>query len=447
MLKKLIFAAVAAILLYFVALVAVRYFVPTPPKAQSVQFSNGVTLTFLGVTYGGTNSLLVGKGWQKNLYNLLPAKLKSWSHAQLITTGLGGWPTNCPAFWFDERSPQQLSGPQASHQWTVIDEFGCEYSQYMSSGSSSAWISDHESVKADQMEPNSPHGRLVAMAVYETGDSTNRLATFIAPGLTLPPSLPANSPPLARAQAGDIQAELFDFITGLNCTAYPINYRQTSNGTAISQAIFRINRGGQPLPQWNPASGIRLTSQSGLVLHPRYWTWGRRDGNLVLNFEGTLDPAQGPWKLRIELSHESDFSPDELVGIPGVSLPAAGQTNQIGLLTNLLGETILIERAFGASNPPPYSLSSYFGQQPFLEVSVSPALIPGLHIRLCKALDEAGTNRSYGFYPGTDKGKYYFSLEADPNPHLLNLTFALHASRFVEFETNPRLAGGKGQIK
>ena len=285
------------------------------------------------------------------------------------------------------------------------------------------------------------------MAVYETGDSTNRLATFVAPGLTLPPSLPADSPSLARAQAGDVQVELLDLITGLNCAPYPKNYPPSSNGTAMSQATFRISRDNQPLPQWTPASDFRLSSQSGLVVHPRYRSWGHRDGNLVLNFEGALDPAQGPWTLRIELSHESDFSPDELVSIPGVSLPASGLTNEIGLQTNLLGETILVERAFGASNLPPASVRNYFGQQPFLEVSLSPVLNPTLHFRLSQAIDEAGANRDFSFYPGTDRGKYYFSLQADPNPHVLNLTFALHASRFVEFEANPRLAGEKGLFK
>ena len=140
----------------------------------------------------------------------------------------------------------------------------------------------------------------------------------------------------------------------------------------MSQAIFRISRDGQPLPQWNPYSSLGLTSRSGLVVYPRYQSWGRRDGNLVLNFEGTLDPAQGPWKLRLELIHETDFSSNELVSLPGVALPAAGLTNQIGLQTNFLGKTILVERANGASNVPPASVSGHFGQQPFLEVFSQP---------------------------------------------------------------------------
>ena len=119
--KKIIFAVAAVVVFAFV----VWNLLPGPRAPQSVQFADGTTFTFLGVTSGATNSIMVGKGWQKVLYKLLPARFQSWSHARLFTSGLGGWPTNSPVFWFDERRPQQFSAPPVERRWTVIDEFGC----------------------------------------------------------------------------------------------------------------------------------------------------------------------------------------------------------------------------------------------------------------------------------------------------------------------------------
>jgi hypothetical protein len=139
--------------------------------------------------------------------------------------------------------------------------------------------------------------------------------------------------------------------------------------------------------------------------------------------------------MRVEFIHETGFSPEELVEIPGVTVPAEFGVTEVGKEVEFKGTTLRVERSLGSGISPPTNLWSTTPPPPYFRVAMTPPNST-LHLRLARVSDASGTNQSANLFPGYFGGKYYFQLRNFTNAQTLNLTFALHRSRFVEFAAN-----------
>ena len=425
--KTLIFSAVAVttaiLLLAGIGLLTS----PKETPAQKIDYPDGSTLTLAGVSYGPTNSLLLGKSWQKYLYNLLPAKFKKWSRAQMIITGTGGR-TNSPMFWILKTKTQPTSDEFLTIQ--ILDEYGCElkrngYSMSGNSHSQDEWLSSY------QLDSVPPHGKVIGIAVYDPQDHSKRLGNFLIPGNKLPAKV--SSSVLLEQTNGDLKIQFLSLQTGLKAGGYPAWYA-TNTQPSFTQVAFRVVKAGTLVSNWDPVS-VQLTGADGKIRRPRFQYAARRGDDVIFNIDGELPPELGPWRMRFEFNHESDFTPEELVEIRGVPFPATIGVNYLNTNVEFQHTTLRIEQTLGAWMWPPTNFWATTPPPPYFRMAMTPQN-SSLHLRFVKATDETGNNQSAGTYPSTLGGKYYFKLKDFTNAQTLNLTFALYPSRFVEFEAN-----------
>ena len=137
--------------------------------------------------------------------------------------------------------------------------------------------------------------------------------------------------------------------------------------------------------------------------------------------------------MRLEFTHETGFSPDELAVMQDVPFPAARETNNVGREIEFQGRKVVVEQTYGSGAEPPSNL--WFQKEPYVTVGLTPR-DSSLHFRLIEARTESGKDLNSGVYGGGINGNYCFELQDFTNAQTLKLTFAMHRSRFVEFRAN-----------
>jgi hypothetical protein len=402
-----------------------------PP--QSIQLSDGTIWTFLGVTHGTNHSMAWGKPYQRSLYKLLPAKLKGWSKASVYTFTTSN--TNEPVFWLHEAGPVTNAGYPAMR---LLDEYGCELDQNgWSMGMSytppgSPYIK--ESISHYQFGVSYPSGRIIGFCIYDSDAKTHRVGRFLIPG-SLQASPPEIQQPLsAPKQDGELTIQLLSLATGLK--SVPWQYFMLTNGGLFSQARFRVTKNGRPDTAWFPAN-IKAIDRRGQAIRFGTHALAHKDGDAVFNFEGLLDPANGPFHLQVEFMHRSDYSPEELVTLKGVPFPSMGNSIELRQKAEAQGEEIILERAIGAFPEEVIDTSAQAGTT-FFELTMQPPT-NAIHVDLIKALDEQGNRLSVNYARVLGKGKYRYGSPPGTKAKSIDLTFAMHKSRFVEFEATPVL--------
>jgi hypothetical protein len=222
------------------------------------------------------------------------------------------------------------------------------------------------------------------------------------------------------------------------------------------QATFHVERNGQPVSNWQPVavdtfdgSGNQVSGWGpGLGNTGPPGDWANGDGTLTYQYGLWLDE---PWKIRVEFSQQSDFAPEEVWNVPNVPvLPGRQQEmynyggNRRQALTNspvaevdLNGHHLKVLPAkdftdAGANN----------WMQGGVFVQVSPDLSPGFRLTL-KVTDNQSNEVTSSFYANNvnnNVATYRFRLQDSSGLTNLNLTLALHKSRFVEFTAKPEKA-------
>ncbi|MDB6022797.1 MAG: hypothetical protein JWQ04_2654 [Pedosphaera sp.] len=427
--------------LVVIALAALSLFVmrTKPQPVQSFRMTNGVVVAFLETTYGSNHTLVLGKSYQRSLYKMLPAALKPWSGATAVKVATQTIPrTNTPAFWLHETFPQpndpSLPGGHSGGYLPVrvVDEFGCEYDPNGAS-MGTIYAGREGDISYYQIDTPDPHGKIVGICIYDSDVKTQRLANFLIPGTALVP-LPAPTQPLTLPkQDGDLTFQLTSLFAGLK--SEPFGYTKMTNGISFSQAIFHITRNGAPVPNWFPEN-LKVTDAHDKVISIRALSQGFRGGDNVLNFEPALDPAVGPFKLRVDFVHHTGFSPDELVTLKNVPFPTGSESLAPQMEVELPGRQLLVENIYAARAPRP--ISSVQPSQPVMEARLTPAT-NSVHLQLIRAVNEAGTEMPCWSTDRTGKGEYYFAFDPGVRASSMTLTFAVHQSRFAEFEATPIL--------
>jgi hypothetical protein len=202
---------------------------------------------------------------------------------------------------------------------------------------------------------------------------------------------------------------------------------------------FQIQQNGKTATNWQPAQ-VETSDATGNHITGwcnSHWT---NDEEVTL-YQYGLWPDEPAWKLRAEFSRTSGFHNDELWTVQNVPLEPGrmqdfwnygrDRTNSAFAETTLNGIHL---KLFPAKQ---------FTDQRNMRGSIEGGLavqtdlpLDGMRLTLIEATDDQGhkikpMTWSWG---GTD---YRFGLQELGNPRSLNLTLALHRSRFVEFTAKP----------
>ena len=413
--KRLLIALV--VLLLLAGLVAI--FLPSSGGSigQKVTFSDGTTMTLKAVTYG-TQHRYLGGGWRQRLLSLLPRKLAGKLASQQGTLTMGG---PSIAFWFEKVG----TGPTTGDPRLVFFDasgFGVSGSpSLMRMGAAGNWVEGWAFESWPRRE------RTFTLRIYEQGKrypEAKAIGEFTVRNPT-PGRYPvwtAPEPPVT-AREGDLSVTLFDLTAGVGRGAN--KWKPAVNPTvSTTRAGFRVERNGRPTREWTITSVEASDGTSNVIAYIRS-TSQERDAEYA-ELQPHLWPAEQAWKLRVGLSQRSNFVASQLWTLHGVPASGAVPTNTATTQTNLQGARVQ------------YTGQTRFSSlDPYFTFRVAPAR-PDYRVTLVKAVDDRGVEA--GLHGASEGGlDWGFALEGITNATSLDLTLALHQTRYVEFLVRPRI--------
>ncbi|MBI2949333.1 MAG: hypothetical protein HYY23_16960 [Verrucomicrobia bacterium] len=409
------FALVALFLIVGIALVLPR---PKTSIGHTVTFSDGTTLTLRQVTYGTEHSYYGKQIWRR-VFSLLPRKLIEKLGVQRSVMKVS---RPSVVFWLERRG----NGPASGDPQLVL----CDTDGFGVSGGYS-------------MMRVGPPGNCVEGWAYEfwpRRDQTFRLRIYEL-GLRYPEAdlvgeftvrnpTPGNYPqwaarPLPQtASEGDLSVTLFDLTAGVGRGS---NKWNPAPNPTVSQtrAGFRVERKGRPTREWEIAS-VEARDATGNVITESWGTSSEPDAEFA-ELQPHLWPGESAWRLRVGFSQRSNFVASEIWNLRGVALSGANATDGV-LETNLQGAVLQYTGKARRSGLP--------GDRHF-NFRVKPGR-PDYEITLAKAVDDRGQEAKpeTSFHSQSERT---FALRANTNATSLDLTLALHRTRYFEFLARPEV--------
>ena len=260
------------------------------------------------------------------------------------------------------------------------------------------------------------------------------------------PTWPAESLPMTKEDE-DVSVTLTKLVAGADM---PYQRNQDDADDAANkgvQAVFQVERNGKPVSNWQPVS-VETTDVTGNRVNGGISQNNWQDNNDTVVYQYGLWPDEPAWKVRAEFSQQSDFAANELWTVQNIPLQPGRQqdfwnfnnrrngTNSVFAETDLIGFHLKIFPAtlFTDQN---YGNGQMGGG---LHIQATPSLPAGMRLTLAKVTDDQGQdiqNYNSGSSGNGTSTTYGFQLQNIAGATNVNVTIALHKSRFVEFTAKP----------
>jgi hypothetical protein len=222
----------------------------------------------------------------------------------------------------------------------------------------------------------------------------------------------------------------------------------------IVQIDFDAKQKGQSVTNWRPVQ-VETTDATGNYvkgwINPNYQD-GQASGYF---YQPGLWPNEPAWKVRLEFSRTAGFNDDELWSITNIPVHAGSQqdaqsywmwNNQVN---SGKAKAAFAENTINGVHVKLFPAIQYSGQNPGMGgngkvVSVTFKTDPdpetsGMRMTPLAVTDDQGhaLNNQGASWGG---GNYQYQFAEPRNTESVNLTIALHKSRFVEFTVQPQKA-------
>jgi hypothetical protein len=413
-------------------------------QGQARRLPDGSTLRLEGVTYGKVHPWVHGAWWQKWLYPVVAPAVRNWSGLWAPRTGwlMGDFLSSAPNALVLHTFRRSVAGRGRLPLHSVAcDDRGRELDSGWEAGGLLFSLPDGAE-EAWEVPVFPRRGLSVRVRVYEhvPGNRLIPAAEFVVPNPT-PGPFPVWKPqplPITR-HAGDLAVTLTRMAAGPPA-AEPLQTRMPGED-AWTHATFRIEQNGRATTAWRPLAATVSDATGNVWKHRNERPMIAGDA-IGLQFSGVLPSTEAAWKLRVELSQTSGFTPADLWSIHGLPAPKRDQHVDPAAVIQRQGAALHLSLT-GAGDP--FGLGRMWRQPfPTISVTVSPPS-PGLQLTLLRAADDQG--RRIDFFGGLPSslggGKYRFLVDRmPPGARTMNLLFAVHKNRFVEFLVAPPRAGG-----
>ncbi len=220
------------------------------------------------------------------------------------------------------------------------------------------------------------------------------------------------------------------------------------------QATFQVERNGKSVTNWQPVS-VETSDATGN--HITGWVTGNDwNGNSgTATYQWGLWPDEPAWKVRFEFSQQSDFSPAELWTAQNIPVQSGSQRD----FMNSNARRSNTDSAFAEADVNGFHLKIFPARQftdvapnsqpqGGLAIQTTPSLPAEMRLTLAKLTDDQTNDIeywNYGTFRGGNSTTYRYGLRDLAGATNLNLTIALHKSRFVEFKVKPEKAAATAQ--
>lgn len=290
---------------------------------------------------------------------------------------------------------------------------------------------------------------------------------------------------------GDLAVTLTKLAAG---AALPYTRNQDNPDDAMNKGMliaYRIERNGRPVTTWSPAS-MEITDATGNRTVASYGVNGAnqvkwKDNEGTLTFANSLWPDEPAWRLRLQMTQNSDFSDDEQWTATNIPVVFGTQQSFIGafgprgrpavlaatgpggstatVITppaepapcaegDLNGHHIKIFPVVQFTNMPANAPANYSPPlQAGLQIQIEPGVLNyatpvsgapppdnAMTVSLAKVTDGQGGDIQFYTYStgnGITSSTYRFMLRDTAGVTNITASIALHKSRFFEFTVKP----------
>jgi hypothetical protein len=207
-------------------------------------------------------------------------------------------------------------------------------------------------------------------------------------------------------------------------------------------ARFRIRHQGRPSRQWAPVQ-LTLSDATGNAQTSSWRSAVMAKGDEThFHFDRTLSPDESAWKLRIEFSRtaRAKFSPAETWTVRGLSVPQRDSFTLVDAAAIRDGVKLVLRGIAGTGHTPWPDGGPIVYWVPTVRI-LATGLREGQRLML-RAVDDRG--RLFAGYDAipSEAGSaqdFRFKLNLPSDAKKVDLTFAVHQSRFVELLAKPSL--------
>ena len=259
-----------------------------------------------------------------------------------------------------------------------------------------------------------------------------------------PESLPATR------DDDDVSVTLTKLVAGAPNT---YNHNDSDADDAINKAVqatLHVERNGKAVSNWQPVS-VTTSDATGNQVRFTSSNNNWQNGDDVFTYQYGLWPDEPAWKIRFEFSQQSDFADGELWTLQGIPLQPGrrqdfwnynnrvARTNAAAVAeTDLNGVhlKLLSPKQFTDASPNSNPQGGFF-------IQVEPPLPEGTRLTLVKLTDDQTNDiqhwdNTWNNNPNTTM--YQCQMQDVIGATNINLTIAVHKSRFVEFTVKPEKA-------
>lgn len=371
---------------------------------------DGTRLRYVGATYGTNHPSPLKHVWERWP---LPAFLAR----RLPSEGWGrDWPSQGPAFllWF--RTDRTVS-PEESYRWDLADESGLvaadfNFLQLTATNGATGLRLDYGAFPR--------HGRRLRLIAqhYDRGSNCYRpvLELELPNPRPLGPANPTNVPPLPQTvRDGELAFTLTTFTTGLQRHSGFSLVPASSNSEPTARLDFLTLSHGVPNRTWFPLNA-RLADLDGHALNAQPIDWLGSQNGWSLKLEPAPWAGQ-PWRLKVEFSRNEGFAEDELTTFKGLPLPGV-DGELLDLRRTIGGREFVVSRVRQGADDRDWKVQARLTRRE-----------PGVSLTLLEARDNRG--RRLWHHPRHLAFREWTDTES------VDLTFAVHTSRFAEFVAEP----------
>jgi hypothetical protein len=248
----------------------------------------------------------------------------------------------------------------------------------------------------------------------------------------------------------DLSVTLAKLVTGA-ATPYQRNNSDATDAMNKGvQATFHVERNGHPDTNWEPVS-VESSDATGnrVAATVSGNAWNGQDDTATYQYG--LWPDEPAWKIHFEFSQKSNFADQELWSVRAIPLqPGRQQDFWNGNSRRNAGTNVAYAQADVNGYrvklfPPKHFTDMPPNSQPQggMTIQVTPKLEEGMRLTLAALTDDDTNdvgNWNYGTFGDAKSTTYRYGLRDLDGVTNLNLTLALHKSRFVEFTVKPQKA-------
>jgi hypothetical protein len=251
----------------------------------------------------------------------------------------------------------------------------------------------------------------------------------------------------ATKEDNDVSVTLTKLVAGADM---PYQRNQDDADDAANkgvQAVFHVERNGTPARNWQPVS-VETSDATGNRVSGSISQNNWQDNNDTVTYQYGLWPDEPAWKVKFEFSQQSDFADNELWTVKNIPVQPGRQQdfwnliNRRNATNSVIAETDLNGFHLKIFPATQFTDQNYGNGQMGggLQVQATPSFPAGMRLTLSKLTDDQGVdvqNYNSGSSGNGTSMTYGYQLQNIAGVTNLNLTLALHKSRFAEFTAKP----------